>query len=81
MQPAFDLVPELPRPLGKTSKHDAAVELAGQLGKLLVLRDAPLASGDRPVTIADRDHTDLVSAEPAPGSRHATPPGRRRQES
>jgi hypothetical protein len=51
-QPPVDLVPELPRPLGKPSKQDGAIVRAGQLGKLLVLRDAPPASGDRPVTVA-----------------------------
>ena len=59
-------MPELPRPLGKTSQHDGAVKLAGQLGKLVVLRDAPLAGGDRPVTVADRDHADLVGASLRP---------------
>ena len=65
-QPPTDLVPELPRPLGETSQHDGAIELAGQLAKLLVLRDAPLASGDRAVTVADRDHAHLVGASLRP---------------
>jgi hypothetical protein len=65
-QPPVDLVPELPRPLGKTSKNDGAIELTGQRGKLLVLWDAPLASGDRPVTVANRDHADLVGASLRP---------------
>ena len=38
-------MPELPRPLGKTSKHDGAIELAGQLARLLVL-----GTGEPPVS-------------------------------
>jgi len=66
MQPSFDLVPELPRALGQALQHGAAVKLAGELGTLLVFGDAPLAGGDRPVTVADGDHVDLVGASLGP---------------
>lgn len=61
-QPAADLVPELPGPLGETAEHVGAVKLAGQLGKLLALRNTPLAGRDRAITVAYRDHADLVRA-------------------
>lgn len=52
-QPPVDFVPELPRPLGEAPENLGAVEFAAQLGKLLILWHAPLAGGDRPITVAD----------------------------
>jgi hypothetical protein len=44
--PADDLVPQRPRPLGNAPKNLDALERSGQIGKLLILRDPSMAAGD-----------------------------------
>jgi hypothetical protein len=53
--PADDLMPQLPRPLGKASENLAALERGGDLGKLAILGNVPPARCDRPITATDRD--------------------------
>ena len=59
-------MPELLRPLGEAPENLGAVEFAAQLGKLLILWHAPLAGGDCPITVADRDYADLVGTSLRP---------------
>ena len=58
--PADDLMPEQPCPLGNTTELLAALHRRGQHPALLILRDRQTPCHDRAVTGPDREHPDLV---------------------
>ena len=65
-QPADDLVPERPSPLGNAPQNLAALKRRAELSKFLILRDPSLPGRDRSITGTDRDHANLVRASLRP---------------